>query len=218
MIRMNVEKKIDLSSWKRKEHFDFFSAVDIPQYTLSFEIDVTHFYKFVKENGISFMCAMVYAVTQAAINTEAFCYRIRGNEVVLHSELIPSFTYMDKGDELFKIVNFPIEGNITEYSKNAQKTAKEQNFYLPKSYDDENDNFLYLTSTPWISFTNYSSEMHIDKNDAIPRIAWGKFYDNGRGRLMMPISLKLNHRVVHGYDTAQFYNYLQGYINSLGNA
>ena len=47
-------KKIDLSSWKRKEHFEFFSKMDSPIFGIVTEVDCDECYKNSKENGISF--------------------------------------------------------------------------------------------------------------------------------------------------------------------
>ncbi len=40
-----MKTEINLDSWKRKSHFEFFSAMDEPFYGLTVEIDVTQAYK-----------------------------------------------------------------------------------------------------------------------------------------------------------------------------
>ena len=42
-----MEKQIDLSSWKRKEIFDFFSHASNPYYMVTFRIDVAPLYAYV---------------------------------------------------------------------------------------------------------------------------------------------------------------------------
>ena len=49
-----MEKQIDLSSWKRKEIFDFFSHASNPYYMVTFRIDVAPLYAYVKEHHLSF--------------------------------------------------------------------------------------------------------------------------------------------------------------------
>ena len=100
-------KKIDLQTWKRKEHFEFFYRMDYPQYNICANIDITHFLKYVKDQNLSFYYAMIYAVTRTANLCENFRYRVRENkEIVLHEKLNPSFTDMnaDQSDDLFKLV------------------------------------------------------------------------------------------------------------------
>ncbi len=40
-----MKTEINLDTWKRKSHFEFFSAMDEPFYGLTVEIDVTQAYK-----------------------------------------------------------------------------------------------------------------------------------------------------------------------------
>lgn len=208
-------KKIDLSTWDRREYYEFFNFSDIPQYSLTFNIDVTNFYKFVKANNISFFCAMVYAVTKTMMEEEAFCYRIHEDGVYMCDEIFPSFTFLNKGEKLFKMVTLPLKGDIVEYAKYAQQTATEQKHRLPKTYDEETDNCVYITSLPWITYTDCQLECVINKDDSIPRVCIGKYFTDFNGKKMMPFTLKVNHRVTNGYDIGLYYERLQKYLDSL---
>ncbi len=44
-----MKTEINLDTWKRKSHFEFFSAMDEPFYGLTVEVDVTQAYKKAKE-------------------------------------------------------------------------------------------------------------------------------------------------------------------------
>ena len=76
-----MEKQIDLSSWKRKEIFDFFSHASNPYYMVTFRIDVAPLYAYVKEHHLSFYYSLVYLCTQAINEVDAFRYTIRGTQV-----------------------------------------------------------------------------------------------------------------------------------------
>ena len=47
-------KNIDLTNWKRKEHFDFFSKMASPIFGLVTEVNCDECYKNSEENGKSF--------------------------------------------------------------------------------------------------------------------------------------------------------------------
>ena len=47
-------KKIDLSNWNRKDHFNFFKDFDEPFWGIVAEVDCTEAYKICKLNGYSF--------------------------------------------------------------------------------------------------------------------------------------------------------------------
>ena len=53
-------KKIDLTNWKRKEHFDFFSKMASPIFGLVTEVNCDECYKNSKENGKSFFAFFLH--------------------------------------------------------------------------------------------------------------------------------------------------------------
>lgn len=50
----NKYEKIDLKNWKRTIHCQIFRQAVQPQYCVSFELDITTFYKKLKEMNWSF--------------------------------------------------------------------------------------------------------------------------------------------------------------------
>ena len=65
-----------------------------------------------------------------------------------------------------------------------------------------------------IDLTGCTNERDFDKDDAIPRITWGKYVpENGRETLGM--SLEVSHRFIDGYHLGQFYQTLQKSIDEL---
>ena len=60
-------EKLDLSSWSRRRQYEFFSTCSQPFFSLTFELDVTALYDYVKPRGLSFYYALCYT-TAAAMN------------------------------------------------------------------------------------------------------------------------------------------------------
>lgn len=60
---------------------------------------------------------------------------------------------------------------------------------------------IYFSCLPWMEITSLSSERVIDADDAVPRIAWGK-YVRRDGRLQLCVSVDVNHRLIDGYYIA----------------
>ena len=81
-------KEIDINTWKRKEHFNFFSTTAYPIYNITFNLDVTKVRSFSKKNNISFNLAMIYLSTKALNSIENFRYRLRDSKVILHDSLM----------------------------------------------------------------------------------------------------------------------------------
>ena len=49
-----MRKEIDINTWDRKEHFEFYSNIATPHYCVAFNIDVTNLLAFTRKNKISF--------------------------------------------------------------------------------------------------------------------------------------------------------------------
>lgn len=203
---------IDLDHWDRKEHYAYFRSVDYPQFNVCANIDVTKFLGFVKKNSLPFYYAMIYAATTEANKITNFRYRIKNNTVTLYDRLHPSFTALNKDNDLFKYVTVDMVGTMSEFAISAQEKAQQQQGLF--SAGEERDDLLYMTCLPWISFTHISHTIKLDKDDAIPRISWGKYFSDGDKKLL-PLSVQVNHALCDGVHIGQYINNLQRAIDNL---
>ena len=116
---MNRYEIVDERNWERAIHCAVFRDCVEPAFCVTFEADITDFRKAVKEQGLSFTMAMVYAVSKCANEIEAFRYRFLDGNVVLFDRIDTAFTYMAPGDRLFKVVNVPFTDDMAEYCRTA---------------------------------------------------------------------------------------------------
>ena len=206
---------IDIENWKRKEHFKFFHRADYAQYNICANIDVTRFLAFVKEKRISFYYAMIHASTFAANEIVNFRYRIREDKVVLHDKLNPSFTDISgNNDELFKLVTVDMKADILEFVNYAKELSQSQKDYFPLENQVGRDDFVYITCIPWVSFTHMSHTISLNKNDSVPRLSWGKYFNEGE-RVLLPYSVQVNHALVDGMHVGRYFEKLQNHIDNL---
>ena len=77
-------REIDITQWKRREHFQFFHRMDYPQYNICFNLDITELLAEIKKKAFPFNYSMIYLSTLSANQIEEFRYRIRDGNVVLH--------------------------------------------------------------------------------------------------------------------------------------
>lgn len=204
---------ISLDTWKRKNHYNFFEKVDNPQFNICANVDVTNFIKFVKNNEISFYYSMIYASTYVMNEIEDFRYKIRDGEIILHDKLHPSFTDMSPGEDLFKIVTLGLGDSIIEFSNNAKEKSTNQKNYFP-DVDVNQDELIYFSCIPWISFTSISNEIVMNKEDSIPRISFGKYFyqDN---KILLPYSIQVNHMLLDGVHVGKYMERLQEFLDQL---
>lgn len=194
-------RKIDLETWERREIFDFFSPLSHPFYVVCFRLDVTELYRFCEERELSFYHAMVWLVTRAVNETEAFLYTMRGGEVFLLDGRKPSFTDRRPDERYFHIVTMPLLDPLEVFCAAAGEKSRAQESFI--DYAAEKDDLLYLSTLPWLDMTALTNERDLDPDDAIPRIAWGKYVEEN-GRLKLGVSVEVNHRFVDGADIGAF--------------
>lgn len=205
-------KYIDLDTWNRKEHFAFFYRMDYPQFNICFNLNITQFLAFTKKNNLSFYYAMIHAVTTVVNDTEDFRYRIRDGKVLLHKKIHPSFTYMEPGDDLFKMVTIDLKDDIFEFEKIAKETSAKQKDFLRIDKLIGRDDLIYITCIPWISFTHISHTITVNKNDAVPRISWGKYFKEG-DKVLLPFSVQVHHALMDGMHVGRYAEKLQKYLD-----
>ena len=94
-------KKIDINTWERREHFNFFRSMAYPIYNICFDLNVTKAKKYSRNHGMSFNLVMIHISTASLNAIDNFKYRIRGEQVVLHETLTPSYADIINHSDLF---------------------------------------------------------------------------------------------------------------------
>ena len=205
-------RDIDMNTWPRREIYDFFSPISNPFYSVTFTLDVTNLYRCVKERELSFYYALVYLCTQAVNRVEAFLYTIEDGKVRIYDKRQPSFTDLEKGSELFRMVFVPCEGSLDDFCRAAKAKSESQHFFFDPTA--ETNDLIYFSCLPWMDVTGLTNERNLDPDDAIPRIAWGKYIDVN-GRKQLHISLEINHRFIDGVHLGRFNEELCRLIEAL---
>ena len=199
-------------NWERKELFEFFSRVSDPFYSVCFRLDVTRLYDWCKARGLSFYYALVWLSTKAINETEAFSYVLRNGELMRLEGRRPSFTDLKKDAEQFHIVTMAAGETLEGFCAAAHKKSMAQEAFIDMS--QEGDDLIFLSCLPWLDLTALTNERDFDADDAIPRVAWGK-YVRRDGRRELGYSVEVNHRFIDGLHIGRFAERLQALIDGL---
>jgi chloramphenicol O-acetyltransferase type A len=187
--------------------------MDYPHYSICSNIDITNFLSKVKEKDMSFYYAMIFAATWALNQTEEFKYRIQGGNVVLHETIHPLFTDMQPGSDLFKMVTTQMTGDIESFVVAAKAKSEKQTDYFVRADVEGRDDLTFITTIPWVSFTNLSHTISFNKDDSVPRLSWGKYFKDGE-KILMPMAVQAHHSFVDGIHMGRLYDCLQEYLNN----
>jgi len=205
-------KEIKFTNSHRKKHFAFFSKMDQPHFSVCANVDITKLNKLLKAQNLAFTPTIVYLISKTANAIPEFKQRIREDIVVEHDWVHPSFTVTTDVEEVFSFCEVKFQENYQDFVLAVRKRQEEMK--VNPSIEDEpgRDDYLFLSSFPWASFTNVMHPMHYHPVDSVPRIVWGKFFHQG-DRLLMPLSVQAHHAVVDGIHIGKYFQHIQGLLD-----
>ena len=204
-------KKIDLADWERTVHYQIFRNYVQPQYCVTFELDITHFLKIIKERNYSFTFSMVFAVSKCANQIREFRYRLVDGNPVIFDQIHTAFTYLNKDTGLFKVVNVEMTNTLEEYVAMAAKKELEQKEYFTAPLEN---NIFQFSAFPWVSYTHISHTDSGNKDQSVPLFDWGKYYKKEE-QILLPFSVQVHHSFVDGVHIGRLADGLQWYLNTL---
>ena len=203
-------KTIDLAEWERRHIHAWFKELDFPYSVLGFDLDVSKFVPFLKQQDLSLYVSMIYAVCRTCNAIPAFKQRMRGDEVIEHERVHVNYT-VPFGEESFGIKVVPYEPSFAEFYKAAQATPMLDPYSSLQKANGVRDHFVYMSSFHWAPFTHLVQPITKDSG-SIPRIVWGKYTQKESG-WVMPVSIQTHHSLVDGLHIAKFLAHLQGLLN-----
>lgn len=205
---------VDVEDWARRKQYELYRQFDQPHFNMCANVDLTAFHPALKERGIAFTIGVLYVLARTANEIPAFRYRMRGEDVVEHETVHPSTTVLTS-EGLFSFCSLEYTASFLAFAPGAARAialAKQQT-ELADGLD--RDDVLFTTSIPWVSFTSFAHPTHLHPPDSIPRLAWGKRFDDG-GRLKMPLSVQGHHAMMDGLHMGQYYERVQTYLSQPG--
>lgn len=199
-------RKIDISSWKRKSHYEFFKDYDDPFYNICADVEVTELQKFCKLSKTSFFIASLYLSQKVINEIEELKYRITEEGVFICDTVNAGSTILLE-DETFGFCYFEYMTNFISFNENAIKNiqfAKEEKKLIQNPYDEA---VAYYSVIPWISFRSMSHAKKYSQYDSIPRVVFGKYFEQ-ESKLLLPVSIEVHHSLVDGYHLGKYYDSL----------
>jgi chloramphenicol O-acetyltransferase type A len=205
--------EVDIDAWERKSTYEFFLDYEDPFFNIAANLDVTRLYRFCKDNDLAYSLAALFLSLQAANEIREFRLRMIAERVVEFDRVEATQTILNE-DETFSFCYFPLKDDIFEFDR-AGKAAREKYLGL-KTFDVETDRFdlIYYSAIPWISFTSFKHASPGNNRQTIPRMVFGKMFDDGPVK-KMPFSVEVHHALVDGIHVGKLFNLYQEKIDSL---
>ena len=208
-------RRIDMNSYRRKAHFDYFRSLQYPYVGVTVEQDVTAALRFSKETGQSFYLTILHAAALAADAVPELRQRIRKDQIVEYSECPTSHTERTQGGE-YCYCTLHHHMSLSDYFAAAEEARR--TCAVNGIQEDEDAESMYFISTlPWLHYTALIQPVACG-DESNPRITWGKYAITGSGKVVLPVSILAHHALVDGSHIARFYENLAREIGKLDSA
>ena len=103
---------------------------------------------------------------------------------------------------------------MEEYIPYAEKTRTQCRQAGSIEEDDDVERMYFISTLPWLHYSAIIQPV-AGGEESNPRITWGKFQEDHRGRKQLPVTILAHHALVDGIHIAMFYQNLERQIQEI---
>jgi len=196
-----VKQKVNLVTWKRKAHFQFFNSFEEPYYGVCVRVDCTAAYAASKRMGCSFFLYCLYQSLTSVQQVEAFRLRVEAGDAYLYDRIDGGST-LPRVDGTFGFGYYTFTEDMAVFMADGQREM--ERVRLTEGLERRGaQNLVRYSALPWIDFTSLSHARRFAVGDSCPWITFGKMTESA-GRRSMPVSIHVHHAVVDGVDVGKY--------------
>lgn len=198
-------KEIDINSWNRKEHYQFFASMVNPYLGITANVRCTKAYATAKKNKLSFYAYYLHKSMQAVNAIVPFKYRIIEDKVYEIDNINAGMTIM-RQDETFGFAYVVYDEDFETFNQNLQAEihAVQDSTGLRLNTENAKMDMVRCTTIPWVSFTSLLHPTNHSNKESIPKVSFGKMFQSGDD-WYLPTSVEANHGLMDGYHISQYF-------------
>ncbi len=206
-------KNIDIYNWKRGKHYDYFKSFDNPSFSVNVNIDITLLIDKIKERNLKFFPSVLFVIMKGMNQVEELKYRIDNDKVLLYDIIHPSYTVLNK-EENFVFCHTEFKADFNTFYQQVLTDIEKAK--LGDNLEDEEGiyNLVFVSSVPWISFNSVSHPFSKNENLSIPRVTFGKYFENN-DKVLLPFSIQVHHGLCDGLHIGKLLNNIERSIIEL---
>lgn len=204
-------KIIDKEKYYRKGVYRHFTQDCKCSSSMTARIDVTDLVDYSKRTDTKFYINFLYLLTKVLNSRDDYkmSYIWQTNELICYDKINPiQYVFHEDTETCSPVYSTYYEDYETFYKAAVDdiETAKENREY---NLDSENHpNWFDASYISWLSYDSLNIELPDGYLYFLPIINWGKYREEN-GKLMMPITVRLNHAVADGYLIANVFRLLE---------
>jgi chloramphenicol O-acetyltransferase type A len=202
LLRDAEPRRLEIATWKRRQHFEFYRGYDNPYWNVCATVDVTRLLERCRsEGGSSFFLASLWTSLVAINEIEELRYRIRGDDVIVH-EIVHGGSTVLVPDGTFRFAYFDYDPDFASFAKG------------PLEARPERDDMIHFTIIPWVAFTSFSHARRWGTDDSVPKVVFGRHHRDGEVD-RMPVSIEVHHALVDGLHAGRFFERFQHHLDEV---
>ncbi len=204
---MDSYRIIDKETYYRKGVFRHFSEDCRCSTSMTARVDVTKLVQYSKDTGTKFYLNFLYLLTKTLNSRDD--YRMgwlwQTNELICYECIHPTQYVFHEDTETCTPVYTRWHEDYQTFYTAALKDVEQAKETREYGLDPANHpNWFDASFIPWLSYDSLNIELPDGHLYFSPIVNWGK-YRLENGRLMMPVSVRLNHAIADGYLVAKVF-------------
>ena len=207
---------IDKETYYRRGVFRHFTEDCKCSTSMTARIDVTELVKYSKKCGTKFYINFLYILSKVLNSRDDYRmgYLWESETLICYDVINPIQYIFHEDTETCTPVYTNYDPDYKTFYKNA--VADIENAKKTREYGLDTLNHPNWFDASYISWLSYDS-LNIELPDGylyfLPIVNWGKYREEN-GRLLMPVTVRMNHAIADGYLVANVFRFLEHEIQS----
>ena len=212
-------KVVDKDTYYRKGVFRHFSEDCKCSVSMTARIDVTELVNHSRKTNTKFYLNFLYLLSKVMNSREDYRmgYLWQTDELICYDTVNPTQYVFHDDTETCTPVYTEYNENYAVFYSNAYADLERAKKTREYGLDSVNHpNWFDASYISWLSYDSLNIELPDGYLFFAPIINWGKYREEN-GRLVMPVSVRLNHAIADGYLVANVFRLLQQEIGAFVN-
>ena len=208
---------IDQDQYYRKGVFRHFSEDCKCSVSMTARVDVMDLVAWSKKTGTKFYINFLYVLSKALNSRDDYkmAWLWESRELICYDRINPTQYVFHDDTETCTPVYTAYSEDYDLFYRNALADVEKSKQTREYGLDAANHpNWFDASYISWLSYDSLNIELPDGYLYLLPIVNWGKYREEN-GRLMMPVSVRLNHAVADGYLVANVYRLLEKEIRDL---
>ena len=209
-------KIINKDTYYRKGVFRHFSEDCKCSTSMTARIDVTDLLNYSKQSGTKFYINFLYILSKVLNSRDDYKmgYLYKTDELICYDSINPTQYIFHEDTETCTPVYSTYTEDFDLFYKNALEDINRAKQTREYGLDMENHpNWFDASYISWLSYDSLNIELPDGYLFFAPIINWGKYREEN-GRLVMPVSVRMNHAIADGYLIANVFRLLEQEIKN----